>query len=240
MKVINADWEIKNLGKRTIEIICDEADLCEEIDERIRNPNCEYLVIKVPSSRPDLMQTMTRNEMHFIETTIKVTKSPDDLRIEKILERALSSVSYDCMCEDDLQVLYQQIESGLFTTDRIARDPVFGMRAATNRYVSWIQSELSRGTEVFKLVWKDKSVGFFTLKSIGDGVYYPFLAGIYQNEVRFPLGIATAYFPLREIASRKGRMIETFISTNNVSAVRMHVALGFTFSEICYAYVKHF
>jgi hypothetical protein len=143
------------------------------------------------------------------------------------------------MHERDLQELWSEIRDGMYDTDRVSLDPHFTREQASNRYIWWIQDEMARGSDVYKLIFKDQSIGYFTMKNLGDGVYYPFLAGMYRSHRTSGLGFTIAYKPLCEIAARGGTSVSTYISTNNDSAVRLHASLGFRFEEITYVYTRH-
>jgi ribosomal protein S18 acetylase RimI-like enzyme len=125
-------------------------------------------------------------------------------------------------------------------TDRISLDPHFTKEQAASRYIGWIQDEVARGADLYKLIYKNQSIGYFTMKDLGNGVYYPFLAGIYQGHGNSGLGFNIAYQAMREIAARGGKSVSTYISTNNDRAIRLHVNMGFRFEEVTYVYIKHY
>ena len=70
-------------------------------------------------------------------------------------------------------------------------------------------------------------------------MYYSFLVGIYKDFQHLPFGMVYVYKPIIEAKKRNGKMISTYISTNNPNAMRMHVDAGFTIKEVTYVYIKH-
>jgi hypothetical protein len=239
LKIIDAIWEKRNLGVACVEISLQATDTAAEVTEALARIETDYLVVKVPAGVSNLMLLVSEMGCAFVEASIHITRKVADLELSGIEKRLADSVSYAPMQEGDLQVLRGEIRNGMHETDRVALDSHFTREQAANRYIYWIQDEMGRGAEVYKLIYKGQSIGYFTMKDLGGGVYYPFLAGMYQSHRNSGLGFNIAYKPMCEIAARGGTAVSTHISTNNDSAVRLHVNLGFRFEEITYVYVRH-
>jgi len=143
------------------------------------------------------------------------------------------------MNEEDLLVLIEEINNGLFRSDRIILDHHFESGLAAKRYTNWIKDELNRTTQVYKILHKKDSIGFFTFKASGPQVYYPFLAGLYSKYSNSGLGFTTIRKPIEEVIKRNGKTISTFASTNNPYVVRAHLQQGFSIDETQYVFVKH-
>jgi hypothetical protein len=211
----------------------------EELDSALARIRSQYLVVKVPAGCSDLMFRISEAGCSFIEAVIHVTRQTADLELSGIQKRLADSVGYAAMQESDMERLWEEIRSGMYDTDRVSLDPHFSREQASNRYVGWIKDEIARGADVYKLLYQNQSIGYFTMKDLGDGVFYPFLAGMYRSHRTSGLGFNIAYKPMCEIAARGGTSVSTFISTNNDSAVRLHASLGFRFHQISYVYVRH-
>lgn len=239
MKVIDAFWEKRNLEVDTIEVSIEVNDSKEEVREALSQIKAEYIVIKVPSTRADLMFLLNSMGYTFIEGSIHLTHNLKRMELLGIQKRLVDQVSYEEMNGEDIQQLYSEIRKGIFTTDRIYLDQHFTKEQAYNRYINWINDEIVKGTEVYKLQYKGEAFGFFTFKDIGNDVFYPFLAGVYMDYRNTGLGIAFNYKPLCEAVNRKGKLISTYISTNNINAIRMHSIMGYQFDEVSYVCIKH-
>lgn len=239
MKNINAFWEKRNMGVESVEIEVENTDTVEELKEAVEKVNAEYIVLKIPAGKIDCMFMAEECGFHFIESIIHVTRDLKNLELSGIQKRINDSVTYEKMNENDMEVLFKEIRDGLFQTDRVFLDPKFTEAQSANRYIGWISDELERGCEIYKLIYKKQAVGFFTLKETEPGIFYPFLAGIYKAYQTGSLGAVFNYKPMFEAKRRNGRMISTYISTNNSNTVRMHAMYGFQFREIYYVYVKH-
>lgn len=239
MKLIEATWEKRNLGVTCVEATVEPADTAAQIRSRLAETSAEYTVVKVAAGRSDIMFALADAGYAFIEASINVTWKVAPLALPGIQQRMADSTGHALMDEADKQMLWSELRKGIHDTDRVSLDPHFPKERAAERYVGWIQDEIARGTDVYKLTLKDQAIGYFTMKHLGDGVYYPFLGGMYESHRSSGLGFIVPYKPMCEVAARGGKAISTYISTNNDRAVRVHVSLGFTFGDTTYVYVKH-
>lgn len=239
MKVIDAVWEQRNLGVSCNEITIEKQDTAESIKLEIPKYQAQYMVVKVPACRADIMFALSELQFAFVECAFHVTHDLKNYELNGIQKRLVDAVQYSEMDKNDLDMLFTEIRDGMFTTDRVCLDPYFTQAQAANRYVGWISDELERGSQAYKLTYKDNPIGFFTFKDLGNGVYYPYLAGMYKNGIKTGLGLNTLIKPISEAIKRSGRMLSTYISSNNLNAVHVHTLLNFKFQEIDYVYVKH-
>jgi hypothetical protein len=239
LKIVDAVWEKRNLGVDCIEVAIEAADTAAGVESALARLNTQYLVVKVPAGRSDVMLRLPELGCAFIEASIHVTRKVSGLELSGVQKRLAGSVSYAPMQDPDLPVLWDEIRNGMYDTDRVYLDPYFTKEQSANRYIGWIQDEAARGSEIYKLIYREQSIGYFTMKSLGGGVYYPFLVGMYQSHRNSGLGFNALYKPLCEAAARGGTAISTHISANNGSAVRLHASLGFRFDEFTYVYIRH-
>lgn len=239
MRVIDAFWEKRNLGKTTTEIIVDECDDAKFVEQAINEIDSEYIVIKVPAGKIDVMWKLEDLGFKYIETAIHVENDLKHLELDGILKRIDDGIKYEKMNDKEIQQMFCEIRKGIFNTDRVYLDPFFSEDIASNRYILWISDEIEKGTEIYKYIYNNQVVGFFSFKMIDEGIFYPFLAGIYKDYQSSPLGMVYLYKPLLEAKKRDAKCVSTYISTNNANAVRMHVRFGFTFKEMVNVYVRH-
>ena len=239
MRILDAIWERRNLGVDTQEITIEEQDTVESVIKTINNGTAEYQVIKVPCGKIQIMWAIEDSGFRYVETSVRVVYDLNKIQIPLKYERINDAVDYAPMSEEDIEQMYEQIQKGMFFTDRIALDPYFSSAHAANRYCGWIQDEIKAGTKLYKYTYKGKNIGFFSLKQINEEVYYPFLAGIYPEYKNTPLGSVYLFKPLLEAKRLGGKYVSTYISMNNSQAVRMHVDYGFLFKEFQNVYVKH-
>lgn len=239
MKIVDAVWEKRNLGLTCAEITLESKDSEVDIGSALTGLSAQYLVVRVPAGRVDLTFCLSRMGCIFIETIIHVTRRTDGLELSGVQKRLAEAVTYAPMQESDIQNLWSEIRKGMYDSDRISLDPYFAKSQAGERYIGWIQDEIARGADVYKLMFKNQSIGYFTMKDLGDGTYWPFLAGMYESYRNSGLGFNIVYQSVCEVAARGGKLVSTYISTNNDRAIRLHVNMAFRFEEVTYVFIKH-
>lgn len=240
MKVIDAFWEKRNLGVCCKEVTFDVGadivlvdsikDICKETD---------YIVAKVPTGRFDINESLTSQGFTFIECSINCYLQLKDAVLTPLQIRLNNALPYQEMNDSDIAQLFSEIKNGLFSTDRIILDSHFTKEQSANRYVNWITDELSKTSKIYKVTYKDDTIGFFTFKSVSDGIYYPFLAGLYPKYASSGLGFATLRKPIEEAIRREGKAISTYVSSNNLAVIKAHIQQGYTINNIQNVFVKH-
>lgn len=239
MKIIDAYWEKRNLGVDCCEIVVQEEDLLQEVRESIEGLKAGYLVLKIPSGRPDAMQMAEQLGYRFIEGSIDVVNDLRPYPLPPLVERLNACTSHAQMDDTDIHVMYDELDKGMFSTDRISMDSYFTSEQAARRYINWIGDELQRGSVPYKIVNKDQAVGFFIYKEKAPGICYPFLVGMYEKYAKSGLGVVAIYKAMEEARRRGMRQVSTVLSTNNRATMRIHSTLGYVFEKISYVYVKH-
>lgn len=238
MKIIDTFWEKRNLGVSSKEIIISKSDTIEELKKLLPQLiDTEYLIVKVPSPFVYFIEYLTAEGFEFIETIIETSLDLDRFKIPIILEKINTKVTYHEMIEFNL--LFDEINKGIFNTDRIALDSKFGIDYSSRRYINWLKDELEKGNKIYNIILKDTNVGFFALKKINDEIYDNFLAGLYLNDKNFGLGFSIITKAIEEIRNRGGKRYTTHISTNNVAVFKIYSQLGFIPQEVHYVLKKH-
>ena len=68
MNVVNAVWEKRNIGVDTAEVTIEEADDVQTIKDTLNNLEVEYIVVKVPSSRSDVLFLVQNRGIIILKT----------------------------------------------------------------------------------------------------------------------------------------------------------------------------
>lgn len=240
MKIVEALWEKRNLGLDTVEFVIDNKDTKQTIVDDILNHESSYSVIKLPVTRKDLIFILQQDLGYtFIETTydISFNLKKCKLNLSSHLDKFNNKVSYSKMDDNDLKILLSEIQKGIFTTDRIAINPKFGIEIANLRYLNWIRDELNTSM-FYKIVYKDEAVGFFSVKKLNKDAYNPFLAGIYTKYQKSGLGFFIPVKVIELINLFGGNEIKTTISANNVDVFNIYMSLGFNIDNTYYVLEK--
>jgi L-amino acid N-acyltransferase YncA len=239
MKIVEAFWEQRNLGVTCTEVSLDESDTIDILTATLASLHGQYLIIKVPIARFDLMTTVEKAGFSFIEGSMNVVHHLKNIQLSGIQKRLNDSILYEEMDQADIARLYDELRRGIFVTDRVYLDTAFTKEQAAQRYEYWIEDECGRGAQLYKLVYKSQAIGFFIFKETSNGGCYPFLAGLYESTTT-PGGGNVLVHKIIEEASRRGlKFISSFISTNNLPVIKVHLSEGFTIAQISYVYIKH-
>jgi L-amino acid N-acyltransferase YncA len=239
MKIVDAFWEQRNLGVTSTEVTVEENDCVAEMVTLLRTLDRQYQVVKVPAGRYDLMETVAQAGFSFIEASLNVVHNLKVAEPAGIMKRINDSITYEEMNAGDVEKLYAEIRKGVFITDRIYLDPAFSSELAAQRYIYWVQDEVERGGQLYKLVYKREAVGFFIFKETTGGGCYPFLSGLYAAAATPGLGNVLLHKIIEEAVRRGLKFISSYISTNNLPVVKVHISEGFTIINIYYVYVRH-
>ena len=240
MKIIDAFWEKRNLGLDCKEIIIEKSDTLIDIQQikDLLQPN-QYIVIKVPIGCFDINNFLSELGFTFVECSLNLFINIKDLILSPLQKRINDDIHYSEMEKVDLDELFNEVENGLFKTDRIFLDSYFTKEQSSKRYINWIKDELNGKTTIYKIKYKSENIGFFSLKNIEEGIYYPFLAAIYSKFSNSGLGFTLLSKPTEELTLKNGKKLITFVSSNNLPIIRTHLDLGFKINELQYVYTKH-
>lgn len=241
MKIIDCLWEQKNIGKRTIEIIIEEADSYDAnlIKQVVRD--YEYIVVKVPMNRPQFNMGLSELGFGCIETQMNVGINLSEFNISRI-QHLYDETRFEIVRgQEDFLSVVSRIQPGMFSTDRISIDSMFGESIGCLRYINWMTAEYNEGTaQLIKIIYKNEHVGFMLIKQEKE-IIYLLLNGLYKQYHGKGIGILTPASPMM-YAKRMLLPIEkeeTSISSNNVPVVKLYNKLGFRLLQQSYVFIKH-
>jgi hypothetical protein len=241
MKIIDAVWEKRNIDLDTLEIEVHESDTWEDLKSAIETLHYQYLVVKIPPMRTDLMFKANSLGLVFVELVTKVHFSGPLPELGSLQKRVISSLTCREMTLENRNSLFQEISLGLFKTDRVAIDPKLGVALSSSRYLGWIADELNSGAVIYE-VTKDKDrdlIGFFLIRRLDSNSSDAILAGLLEKYQNSGLGFVLNYLEI-EVSKKFGSILlySTF-SSNNRGATAVHMSMGYTIDRQHYVYVKH-
>ena len=210
---------------------------CSHIKDTVKYPNMvadidPFPIGSVNASFDQVFSSQLKTD------TVEVIFYPRENEV--VLEFTLNLSQYrQHWNKEGRQLFIQAVTSYMddFETQKLVNN--FNKSKAVNRYVNWIKDETASGAELYKVIYKGASIGFFILKKLQDNVFYPFLASLYKDFMESGLGFSVIQKFIETVKNKNGRLISTYVSTNNLSIIKIHLLLGFEFNKIDYVYIKH-
>lgn len=239
MKVVHSTWEKRNLGVDCNEITADPKDSQDTMVQALRDHETEYTVARLPVGRIDLLLSAQDLGYRFVETMTYCFHLGSSFNLNAIQSRIVDRIRYEPMDEAGRQRMYAEIEQGMFSTDRVSLDSRFSPAQANRRYIYWIQDELAKKGRVFKVLYDDRELGFFTLKHQSEGVDFAFLSGTYAEFRNSGFGFSCHYCEVVEGIRSGAKRVMTSYSSNNRGAAAVHLSMGHVLHEQWYVLVKH-
>ncbi len=242
MKVIDAYWEKRNLGVDVEEILCSNTDTPNELEEVIRNISTPYSVIKIPSGCADLLLTAQKNNYVVVEMTISIEGNIKKVKTPALYNRFMSKVKIEAATNDLTKKVLDEIEDGsIFSTDRIALDPMFSKKIAGVRYANWCKDVIAMGADVEIAFYDNIPVAFNVSCPVKDrkGVYDGLVGGVFSEASNKGLGFLVVQCELESCLKKNGNLCLARVSSNNLPILRLHMLYGYDIIGMNYVLTKH-
>lgn len=241
-----AEWEIRNLGCRTIEITLEKndigTDIIESIEKYRRKYGSEYVVVKISPKFFKENKILQDNGYFMIENQIGLKlERKEALIIKKTYDEIFKDAKY-VKAENikDIEFVKKEIKKGIFTTDRIALDDRFGVEKANERYSNWLQDEVDKKSLLYIVKSNDASVAFFLSRPINDKLQYGILGGVFLDNKHAGAGAMMTYCSVDEFINSGRKYKETGVSSNNITILKLYLTFGYKIKSINNILVKHY
>ncbi|WP_096022730.1 GNAT family N-acetyltransferase [Campylobacter lanienae] len=240
MEIIEAYWEKRNLGVDTYEIRLNNNDLNNILDiiEEIFSDKYKnaYLIIKMPVSNLRALHALEDNGFRFMETQFHMKKSLINYETPKIVSKIISrlknvlkqkEISKDA---ESWRAVVDLMTDNMFYTDRIYLDPELEKGTSCNRYQNWIMDEVNNiNSHLFVYYYKDAPIGFGFVKIDQEKkVIYDLLEGIFEKYQNAGFGYMMFDCALKSYKNQGLDKLETSISSNNPSILKLDQIFGYT------------
>lgn len=242
MKIIDAYWDTRSLQKRTAEVVVEKGDRLKEVSSALEGLHgYEYIVVKTEVGQQDLSSLLAQRGFTFAECSLEVLLNLRMYEMPELARRHAGDIRYRRATDDSKGIIYKQIGKDIFDTDRVALDRCFPKGISAIRYRNWIEDELSRGSDLYHVFFRDEEVGFFVMKETIPGVEAnPFLASLYDGFKSSGLGMNVVVGVEIEEAKRRGmRRLRTHVSSNNVAVLNLYEFMGYHVSHVQNVFTKH-
>jgi len=239
MKITPAVWEKRNLGVSCIEVTLGNEDDIYVIDQALAQIDAEYLVIKIPCNRTDLLFQLQTRGFTVVEVLSTCYHDGQLASLSRVQQKILESLSCTRASPHDLETIYSELKNGMFTTDRVAVDPKFGIESAGRRYAGWLSDGLERGSHVYRLTHKNLHVGFFVMEPRTPHEWHATLGGVFPQYQRSGFGYFMNYLEVTTAVAQGAKRIFTSFSSNNPAISAIHFVLGYRLIQQQYILIRH-
>lgn len=246
MKCVNAVWELRNLGVKTIKIEVEKKDAPEKVLDMIEDfrqqYDAKYVVVKSNTLYP-MKISLSLQDAGFwlIENQISLRCTREDaIKSLNKYKSLCAGVSYKLADESDLKMLAEEFKRGIFRKSEIALDPKFGMEIDNRRYSFWLQDILNQGGAVFLTMYEGKPIGFFSTMPIGNKMSVGLPSGIFNREETKHYGPFHSLAGLMHFIDSGDKVSQSNISANNLDNLRLQLDFGAKITRIRNLFVKHY
>lgn len=133
--------------------------------------------------------------------------------------------------ESDAEWLVEKARH-IFTSGRFHNDPSLGAELGNLRYTRWVRNSLADPNhQVVKIVHKETAISFFVFERQPDETAYWWLNGILPEYTGQGHGKNIWKTMMAYHQNSGARRVQTSISSHNIPAMNLYVALGFRFPE---------
>lgn len=241
MKVIDCFWEQKNIGKRTVEILVENTDRYDRNLIEQLSRGFEYVVVKVPMNRLEFNIGLCDMSFTCIESQMNMGIEVKEFDFSKV-SHLYDDTAFEIVdSQKDFLSVTSHIQTGMFSTDRIAIDPEFGDAIGCRRYINWMTTEYNnKKSQLIKVIYKNEHVGFMLIKIEAETMHL-LLNGLYRDYQGKGLGILTPASPMMYTKKASLPIVkeETSISSNNIPVVKLYNRLSFQILRQTYVFIKH-
>lgn len=240
MKLVDAHWDTDTLGVPTIELTLDDEDTPESVLSKIKSiisNDKVYCVIKIPAGIYDRYISISESGFVFDECQLCMRIGKNEFfRVQNRLGKYFSPRRYRVINSGNAGNLLKELDNQIFTTDRIARNPHFGMKLANQRYKKWIISCLDNPAYRITESYIGKEASGFGMDKLNFPEVIGILGANYPGFEQKASYINGMYDSTSEYFSKGFTSFRTYVSSNNMQIIKVLQALGFTFAETKYIF----
>ena len=244
MKIIDAFWEKRNLGVDVVEVEIgkrDTGDVRETIAgiAELKAPG-KLINVKLPVASLELLHALEDIGFRFLECQLKISRSLKEyeppLEMRPLLEKTGVHVIEKNPAE--LEALLERITPGMFSTDRICLDPLWGdscEELSATRYKNWIKDIFSEtATTCYYFSNMSNIIGFGVAKhEAGEKHVHGLLGGVLKSEENPISSVSFIHTPLLLFRNYNAKF-STSISSNNIAVCRLYIAFGYQIEKMQY------
>lgn len=240
MKYKRTEYEYKNLGVSSCEIVLDKNDTIEEFQKLDSNISEEYRVLKISTNIPHLLFGLAKLGYIYVETQIILSLKKVDFCPIAVINPSYKKIQWEEFYNpENVEQLAFIKDGNTFLTDRIAIDPAFGRKIAGQRYFNWFQDICRKGGSIVLAKVDEHIIGCTSVEINDEKVCYLALGGMMASpfeEAYYACIDAMERYAFDKLGARR---LELAVSSNNLPILRLDEKKGYHVKGMCYVYIKH-
>jgi hypothetical protein len=184
VKIIDAFWEERNLGKKVCEMIFDQEEVLESNLINDLEKTFDYIVAKVPAESVYMVHVLENLGFRYLENQQTIYFSSNQfLKVDTLWEKRFQNFRCEKVSEiETLKDICDKIKSGLYLNGRISADPSIENGISDLRIVNWLKDLYPKEhISVYTILKEDKSIGYFVLDRINTFHLNIVQAGIFRD-----------------------------------------------------------
>ena len=240
MKTVHATWEKRNLGREAWEITLDRKDM-EDVPGVIKALDDEtfkgaYVCVKLPVGNLKMVHALEDDGFRFLEVQLSLISHFEPTNILSHRE-SMGNVEFKIVekTPEAWERIIQKVPEGLFDTDRISLDPMFGPDVARRRYQNWMRDLLANPKSRLTVMVVDGKEIAFGLDIIDECRVEGVLGATFEDARNSGYGMLSMAGYHENGLSMK---LRTAVSSNNLVVLRTHQNCGRVVYKEMYVFRK--
>ncbi len=243
MEIIRTNWEERNLGLISFEVILAKGDTLQNFLEQEKiliEKGAKYIAVKAAVNDSDFLFELPANDYIFIEAGFSLLLKKNNYKYPLFIERFDGDITVKiALSHTDQNRIYCEIENNIFDSDRISLDPHFMTSIASTRYVNWIKDLVSQGCVLYQVFLKNDVIGFYVFKRIDNKKVQGVLTGTFKKYLNSGIGTVITKRLCDTVWGLNYDYLYASVVSNNIKALRTNLLFGYEIESISHHYVKH-
>lgn len=240
MDIIDAFWDTKSLDVKTYEVLVKEESPLEihNTISEIRKAGGQYIVVKAPVLKPDVYRVLRDLGLVFVEAQLHVMITKHWFK--SIYDRYAPVIVIDrgakVTTQEQLDEILVLMGDTMFTTDRIALHPRFGVKQANIRYKEWIKSSFGKPDILITSAIREGKPISFGMYKVREKVVHGLLGGVFDEYKKDGFFTTGTFSCLVGFFNSGFRSYKTSCSANNLDVVKIFDLMGFQITGMNYVF----
>ena len=241
MKIVDAVWEERNLGKKCKEIYIEKGDDAQSVLKNLSNISEELQLLFLPIERSEYLLLLPKYGFHYIESNFDLIKRCS-MDISPLHEKILNKVCSRQLKESEIEHFLCRLRTDFFfEKDKISIDYHFSQQASANRnywrLIDYLEENID--IQIYDVLYERKSIGYFILKILDKENIEVYLSGLYPDCRETNLGICIMGEETRKVFQLGAKFITLGVSLNNITSLKVYLSLGYEIKKVTNIFVKH-